>query len=795
MDKHRTVQQSNQYIDLRSNGRLFPSWILKNFKSYKLPEIIRKETEDPCNVTVKLELRKYQEFIGKYLGPGSPYDSILLYHGLGSGKTATSINLLNIMYQYDHNVNVIFLIKAALHDDPWMKELRVWLGRDPNEENVDDIKKLARYNRLFFCHYDSPYADTAFLEIMKKIDTGKPTLYIIDEVHNFIRNVHSNIVSKIGKRAQVIYDYILREKKENKNTRIVLISATPGINTPFELALMFNLLRPGIFPSSELEFNRTFVTESTYPILNPLKKNMFERRIMGLVSYYIGATPDLFAKQELKYVNLPMSAHQYSVYRTFEKIEAEVQRKASRYGKSSQLYRTYTRQACNFVFPNVSINITGELRPRPNKFHISNKLADQLEKGKIDAAKDKTAISAAVSKYLQSIEYFLTETHKYFQTIHDTDVKAGHTIFQDLETFKAGFTTVFGGKFLKFYKTSDKKSALLEELYQCGPKMTAIVFMLHVSPGKALVYSNYVIMEGIDMMKIYLQLIGFNDYTVAEKNMGYCEYHGRIPFPDRVKVKNMFNEKDNIYGTKCKVILLSPSATEGIQLYNIRQEHIMEPYWTEVRIQQVIGRGIRQCSHKDLPMVDRVVQVYRYKVVKPDELDPDDLVKYSTDEYVEDQAKAKDNLIQSFLGAMKEAAIDCELYRAHNMITQSYQCFKFPIDTIMTKNVGPAYKEDPKEDLKYDSGLHAKNARVERIKVIKINAVYLLNPENAAQPKYSKPDKYWYHAKIGMVYDFETYYPVGRVQFVNKLPNKLDKDTYIMSDLVMIPTVDLTQNL
>ena len=54
------------------------------------------------------------------------------------------------MYQYDHNVNVIFLIKAALHDDPWMKELRVWLSSDPNEENVDDIKKLARYNRLFF---------------------------------------------------------------------------------------------------------------------------------------------------------------------------------------------------------------------------------------------------------------------------------------------------------------------------------------------------------------------------------------------------------------------------------------------------------------------------------------------------------------------------------------------------------------------------------------------------------------------------------------------------------------------
>ena len=137
---------------------------------------------------------------------------------------------------------------------------------------------------------------------------------------------------------------LLGRKRENKNTKVILISATPGINTPFELSLMFNMLRPGIFPTSELEFNRTFITESTYPILNPLKKNMFERRILGLVSYYIGATPDLYARQELKYINLPMSEYQYNVYRIFEKLEAEIQKKARRYGKQvttlSYIYQT-----------------------------------------------------------------------------------------------------------------------------------------------------------------------------------------------------------------------------------------------------------------------------------------------------------------------------------------------------------------------------------------------------------------------------------------------------------------------
>lgn len=788
-------RRPDEYISLTVNGRLFPDFLLKNFKKYKLPEILRRENEDPCNAEVKLELRKYQQFMGEYLGPKSPYTSILLYHSLGSGKTANAINLMNILYNYDHNYNFIILIKASLHDDPWMKDLKIWLGRDPSEDNVDNVSKLARFNTLHFVHYDSPFADKEFMNMMKTIDTSKPMAFFVDEAHNFIRNVYSNINSKLGKRAQVIYEYIMREKKENPNTRVVLISGTPGINTPFELALMFNLLRPGIFPTSEADFNRTYITESTYPILNPTKKNMFERRILGLVSYYIGATPDLYARQVLKYVNLPMSDYQYNVYHIFEKLEDEISKRARRFGKQSQLYRTYTRQASNFVFPYVNTNVNGELRPRPGKFKINEKMADSLEKGKLKETDADEKDKEYLKRYLKALDYFISETEKYFIKIDEEDVKKGRTIFDDLEDFREGFETVYKRKFRKYYFSEGPKSILLNEMYKCSPKMTAIAFMSYISPGKVMVYTNYVVMEGIDMMKIYYRLIGFNDFSIAKENMGYCEYHGRIDPKERTRIKNLFNDSDNIYGQRCKVIILSPSATEGIQLLNIRQEHIMEPYWTEVRIQQVVGRGIRQCSHKDLPPDERVVDIYRYKVIKPHDLDPDDTNRITTDEYIEDAAKAKANLIESFLSAMKEAAIDCELFRAHNMMSQSYNCFKFPEETLLGPNVGPAYKEDTKDDVKYDSGLHAKNSKIERIKVIKINAVYITGKDSTGNDIYSEPDKYWYYQKTGMVYDYETHYPVGQVEFINSLPNKLDKDIYIMSTIINIPNIGEMVNL
>ena len=128
--------------------------------------------------------------------------------------------------------NVFILIKASLKDDPWMKDLNIWLNKN-NKENM--------MSNITFIHYDSPIADSQFLDAVKKVDSSKKSIYIIDEAHNFIRNVYNNIVSKQGKRAQIIYDYILNEKKENNNTRIILLSATPVINSPYEYALIFIL--------------------------------------------------------------------------------------------------------------------------------------------------------------------------------------------------------------------------------------------------------------------------------------------------------------------------------------------------------------------------------------------------------------------------------------------------------------------------------------------------------------------------------------------------------------------------
>jgi hypothetical protein len=49
---------------------------------------------------------------------------------------------------------------------------------------------------------------------------------------------------------------------------------------------------------------------------------------------------------------------------------------------------------------------------------------------------------------------------------------------------------------------------------------------------------------------------------------------------------------------------------EGVDFKNVRQVHLLDPWWNDSRMQQVIGRGVRFCSHKDLPPDKRVVDVF-----------------------------------------------------------------------------------------------------------------------------------------------------------------------------------------
>ncbi len=780
-------KEKNAYPNLKINGRIFPVWILRNFAKYKLPEIIRKDDEDPCQIKTKLELRKYQEFVGSYLDYKSPYHDILLYHGLGSGKSATAINIYNVLYNATSGWNVFLIIKAALHDDPWEKDLKRWLGQQDYDH---------RYSNIKWINYDSPYADTTFFDVVKQTDSKLKNLYIIEESHNFIRNVYSNLKSKKGKRAVNIYDYIIQDKKENASTRVVLLSGTPAINKPFELALMFNLLRPGIFPKSEVLFDQIYVSSGIIPSINPQTKNMFQRRIMGLVSYYIGATPDLYATQSTHYVDVRMSQYQTEIYEYYEEIEAQMAKKAklrqSSQSAQSETYKTYVRQSANFVFPAINQTVTGETRPRPSKFKIGEKEMELLLKTK-DTDLIKKTLSSQSQGYFKMLEKFQEVFDEYLENIYKKELSSEVNITTDMENFKKY------ENWNEYWEKSKSKSELIKVLYTCSAKFVNIIFNVLKSPGPVLIYSNYVLMEGIDMLKVYLKYFGFDSFKNKNSKdyFRYGEFHNGISREIRKETIKIETTKENMYGKLIKIVMFSPAGAEGISLESVRQVHIMEPYWHEVRIIQMTGRAIRQCSHKFLPISERHVDIYRYRSVKHN-IKTIEIIEGQTsrkerkiiedfnelktiDFEIQDLASGKNNLISNFLDAIKEVAIDCELFKAHNMMSTKYRCFQFNEISLFDKNIGPAYKEDVIEDMKISNGLNSTNSIVIKVKVIKIRGVIEFNDKDIQY--------YWYNSETGVVYDYDLNYPIGKVKFdLNGIPEKLDKDTYRI-EIIDIPII------
>ncbi len=135
-----------------------------------------------------------------------------------------------------------------------------------------------------------------------------------------------------------------------------------------------------------------------------------------------------------------------------------------------------------------------------------------------------------------------------------------------------------------------------------------------------------------------------------------------------------FISPNNRYGEEIKVFIGTRATSEGLDFKMIRQIHILQPWYNLSRHEQIIGRGIRSCSHIDLPPEERNVMVYQYAVcmggkVKNKNKNKEKMNKMeSVDLYYYRIAENKDIIIKKIMRIMKECAIDCAFFKKQNVI-------------------------------------------------------------------------------------------------------------------------------
>ncbi len=205
-----------------------------------------------------------------------------------------------------------------------------------------------------------------------------------------------------------------------------------------------------------------------------------------------------------------------------------------------------------------------------------------------------------------------------------------------------------------------KGVAITKHLEKYSSKFYKIMRKINRCKGKVFVYSNFKNYGGLMSFTKVLEAFGYKSY--AEHGIGrkrFAIWSGDVKMLLREEVKSIYNRYDNLDGSKIKIILGSSAIKEGISFTAIRQIHIIEGYWNSSRMAQIIGRGVRFCSHKDVSKEDRNVKVYVYIATHENE-------EQTIDEYITYLAMQKKKLIDHFEQALKESAIDCELFHSAN---------------------------------------------------------------------------------------------------------------------------------
>jgi hypothetical protein len=301
---------------------------------------------------------------------------------------------------------------------------------------------------------------------------------------------------------------------------------------------------------------------------------------------------------------------------------------------------------------------------------------------------------------------------------------------------------------------SEHSSEYLNEraLEKYSPKFLKMLENIkrHDNVGLNLVYSQFRTMEGIEIFRLVLLQNGFREFRIKSLGQGqwdldfprenfslpmFALYTGTEDYEQREMIRLIFNGEwdkipvliadklreyspNNNLGEIIKVLMITASGSEGINLRNTRYVHLMEPYWHPVRLEQVIGRARRICSHKNLDYSLQTVEAFIYlmeftqeQINREDsnELRKKDLSKrkfsisgkleyipLTSDEALFEISEIKKEFNNQINKAIKEASIDCQLYQEGS--TERLNCIRFGTSSTNKFSYIPDIKKEAKDE-------------------------------------------------------------------------------------------------
>lgn len=674
---------------------------------------IEKQADILCNSD--FELMPHQLFVKNFLSFQTPYNSLLLYHSLGTGKTCSAIGVAEEMRSYMKQVglsqkilivakpNVQQNFRLQLFDERKLKmDNGIWnlntcignvLLKEINPTSMAEISRdriISQINTIINNNYKFIGYIGLANYIMNKIkvegDVGTEAekerimikriktffsnrLIIIDEVHN--------IPTSTDNQKMKTASLLLEVAKHADNLRLLLLSATPMYNSYAEIIWLTNLMnsvdKRGLIKEKDVfDKNGNFkMGEVKKDVIIEGGRELLQRKLTGYVSYVRGENPYTFPYRiypdTFSPENTAKSMGQQKRYPTIQMNKKPI-------GQDEILQHfpvfltpngEYQEQAYSSIIKNmlektyVMTTAQGQVREMPS-FENMDSFGYTYLKEPLEALN----IVYPSIDFNERLEGEPTE-----DIISDMIGKAG---LSNTMTYKS----VLGGQSLRYdfeYRPETEgafgRFLSPSEIGKYSHKIAAICERIRNSTGIVLIYSQY-IDGGAVPIALALEEMGFSRYGFSSHTRSlfktppvnptgekYVMITGDKAFsPNNLADIKYITSPGNKNGELVKVIIISKAAAEGVDFKNIRQVHIMEPWYNTNRIDQIIGRGVRNLSHCSLPFKSRNVEIYLHATSPREnsEEEPADL-------YVYRYAEKKAFQIGKVTRLLKETAVDCLL--------------------------------------------------------------------------------------------------------------------------------------
>ena len=704
----------------------------KEFNDTKYEVIIpvsqnQMETEAAKLCGAAFELAPHQLFVRNFLSVMTPYNSLLLYHGLGTGKTCSAISVAEEMRDYMHQAGAVkkILVVASVNvQDNFRKQLfdfnklkfnrvtRQFVIRgctgtkllkevganseltDLTEQNVERIRAeiVQRITQLINANYEfMGYIELA--NLVRRLTTkasGKQDairaikhefnhrLLIVDEIHNVRSdeeakedNELKDAEAKKGPDKTSVSEELYKLVRYADNLRLLLLSGTPMYNDPREIVWLLNLMNMNDRRAA-ISVGDVFDRDGNLLQINGRKVGAELLRIKstGYISVVKGENPYIFPYR--------MHPHDFAPEHSFL-INRELH-------PSLQLNGTPIPNPLQYL--DVYLNPAGAYQASVYNYIIARK--------RLDMSADATSFGSFMLK--QPIEalnmvYPSMEFDKLATRQAQSSADVAHIERMDVKGLlgDAGLKRVMkydvsedGVRISNFeynpnVRTRYGRIFSQAEIGKYSSKIASICAQIERANGIILIYSEY-IGGGAVPIALALEEMGFTRYDAQVGSL-----FKTAPVPQRIiaaKYAMFTGDKqlspdnraelealttDNAHGQRIKVVIISKAGSEGIDFKNVRQVHIMEPWYNMNRIEQIIGRAVRNCSHADLPFAERNVQLFLYGTVLPD-----NPAVEAADLYVYRLAETKAGQIGRVSRILKENAVDCLLNIDQTKFSQEF---------------------------------------------------------------------------------------------------------------------------